>query len=65
MPQYSFRLMAVCEVIVTADNEEQAGLLAADETPISAYSFESGELSCLVTEENHAQCVRHADHVID
>ena len=65
MPQYSFRLRAVCEVIVTADNEEQAGLLAADETPISAYSFEYGELSCLVTDENHAQCVRHADHVID
>lgn len=65
MPTYSFRLMAICEVIVTADNEEQAGLLAAEETPMSAYSFESGELSCLVTEENHGQCVRHADHVID
>lgn len=36
MPIYSFRLMAVCEVIVTADNEEQAGLLACEETPISA-----------------------------
>lgn len=64
MPQYSFRLMAICEVIVTADNEEQAGLLAAEETPISAYSFESGEMACLVTEENHERCVRHADYVI-
>jgi hypothetical protein len=57
--------MAICEVIVTADNEEQAGLLAAEETPISAYSFESGEMSCLVADDNHAQCVRHADYVID
>ena len=65
MPQYSFRLTAVCEVIVTADTEEQAGILAADETPMSAYTFESGEMNCIVTAENESQCVRHADHVID
>lgn len=65
MPQYSFRLTAVCEVIVTADTEEQAGILAADETPMSAYMFESGELNGIVTAENESQFVRHADHVID
>lgn len=65
MPQFSFRLTAVCEVIVTADTEEQAGILAANETPISAYAFESGEMTCIVTPENESQCIRHADHVID
>ncbi|SEP58290.1 hypothetical protein SAMN03159444_00124 [Pseudomonas sp. NFACC02] len=65
MPRYSFYLTAVCQVIVTADNEEQAGLLAANDTPISAYSFETGECEGVIAEDELERYARHADHVIE
>lgn len=44
MPTYRVTLTATCEVVVTADTEDEAGLLAANETPTRLYSFESGEV---------------------
>lgn len=65
MPTYSFTLTAICEVIVTADTEEEAGLLAADQTPIHEYSFESGECGGVIKDEDMARYAWHADYVID
>ncbi len=65
MPAYSFTLTATCEVIVTANTEEEAGLLAANETPIREYSFESGECSGVIKAEDLSRYIRHADYVID
>ena len=65
MPTYSFTLTAICEVIVTADTEEEAGLLAANETSIREYSFETGECNGVITDEDLSRYIRNADYVID
>lgn len=64
MPTYRVTLTATCEVVVTADTEDEAGLLAANETPTRLYSFESGEVGGEIKDEDLSRYLRHADYVI-
>lgn len=63
MPIYEVNLVAYCTVLISAENEDDAGIYALSCTPISAYGPESGEVKGVVSDDDLDAAKRNADYV--
>lgn len=61
---YTVTLHAQCLVVIEAENEDEAGLTAMNETPLSAFSVETGDQIEELTGSRLESYKRTADHFI-
>lgn len=64
MKNFTITLTAQCVVIVRAKTEDEAGMIAMQETPLSAFSIETGDQISEVEEISLERHIAHADYVI-
>lgn len=64
MKTYTVTLLAQCTVVIEAESEDEAGMVAMNDTPLSKFQIETGqdihELESIEVERHK----RHADHFI-
>lgn len=65
MPHFTVTLTAYCTVTISAENDEEAGMLAMNETPISSFSIESGDQIAEIPEDEVEWHKNNSDYVID
>lgn len=61
---YTVTLLAQCTVVIEAESEDEAGLTAMNDTPLSLFSIETGEQIRELTSCEIAAHKRNADHFI-
>jgi hypothetical protein len=64
MPTFTVTLTAQCVVVIDAESDDQAGMLAMSETPLSAFSIESGDQIHEIPPEEIERYKRNADYVV-
>ena len=64
MKHFTITLTAQCVVIVQAETEDEAGMIAMQETPLSAFSIETGDQISEIEAISLDRHLAHADHVI-
>lgn len=64
MKNFTITLTAQCVVIVQAATEDEAGMIAMQETPLSAFNIETGDQISEIESISLDRHLAHADHVI-
>lgn len=64
MKSFTITLTAQCIVVVQAETEEEAGMIAMQETPLSAFNIETGDQISEIESISLGRHLAHADHVI-
>lgn len=61
MPHYQIKLVAICNVVVEADSEEDAFEIAIENASSGDYEFIEGENEGLIDHDKLDFYLRHAD----
>lgn len=64
MPFYEVQLVAYATVVVEAVDDGEAGLVALEETPMSAYQAEGGEVKGEIPRDELEMQKANADHYL-
>lgn len=64
MKNFTITLTAQCVVIVQAETEDEAVMIAMQETPLYAFNIETGDQIGEIEEISLERHLAHADHVI-